>query len=168
MIPIRVGIALRVSVNAAPDRNRGEYGPERNDSGIAERNERTQRGLRPQPKPTLAKPQRTPRKPEPEVLALCDLGVFARDPTLSVSMTYGSHSQKSPRESKISTSSNTKKEDGFTSLAKTRSSPRAGSLPLPSCSSLRSGCAWREVILAPPEGAGPGRTGRICASYGST
>jgi len=71
----------------------------------------TQRGLRPQPKPTLAKPQRTPRKPEPEVLALCDLGVFARDPTLSVSMTYGSHSQKSPRESKISTSSNTKEAE---------------------------------------------------------
>ena len=48
------------------------------------------------------------------MLALCDLGVFARDPTLSVSMTYGSHSQKSPRESKISTSSNTEKKEGRT------------------------------------------------------
>jgi len=65
------------------------------------------RCAQPQPKPTLAKAQRTPKKPESEGLALCDLGVLARDPTLSVSVTDGSHPQKSSRENKILMNSST-------------------------------------------------------------
>ena len=67
----------------------------------------TQRGLRPQPKPTLAKTQRTPRRQDRDALTLCALGVFARDISPCISISYVRCFPKSSRENKIRTGSST-------------------------------------------------------------
>ena len=69
----------------------------------------TQRGLRPQPKPTLAKTQRTPRRQDRDALTLCALGVFARDISPCISISYVRCFPKSSRENKIRTGSSTEK-----------------------------------------------------------
>jgi hypothetical protein len=50
---------------------------------------------------SLAKTLRTPRRQDGKAVNLCDLGVFARDIILWVSMTYVAYLQKSSRENKI-------------------------------------------------------------------
>jgi hypothetical protein len=68
---------------------------------------RSQRGPRPQPKPTLAKTQRTPRRQDREALTLCVLGVFARDISPWISVSYVRCFPRSSRENKTRTGSST-------------------------------------------------------------